>query len=347
MKRRGILLLMVLALVVLSGVGCANNTPAPDTNNNNNNQGDVQGNQQQTPKDMNVAQIIYDQWKGSAHATAVEENDPENSPALREGGGCFKCHNGYGFELNPDTLEGIGILKGQSCDTCHTKYGHDLATSGSVEIPLGTIKGGKGALCIACHNGRGKEPDQVKAPHHSVQTDMLLAKSGAEVEGFDYSTHSHAGADNKCLACHMAADDNTIKDHTFKMNKENIANSCGRCHDFDSFNPTARDDFDGDGNKEGYQDEVKGLADMLEKTINEKLGDKKFESSHGKIVFTDAQGNALDAPPSEEVYNAAWNLLFVRYDGSNGVHNPNYSVQLLQQSYKLLTGEDVPNAKMK
>ncbi|WP_156946380.1 hypothetical protein [Desulfitibacter alkalitolerans] len=34
----------------------------------------------------------------------------------------------------------------------------------------------------------------------------------------------------------------------------------------------------------------------------------------------------------------------VAQDGSLGLHNPIFAVQLLQQSYSQLTGEDVPDA---
>lgn len=341
MKKK-LIVLLVMALILIVAAACApEEAPEPDPNANE------PDNQQEEPADVNVVKVVYDQWKDSAHATAVEQDTPADSPGMREGGKCFSCHNGYAYELNAENLEGIGILKGASCDTCHTGKGKDVMASGTVEIPLGNIEGGTGALCISCHNGRGKEPNMESAPHSSVQTDMLLAKSGAEVEGFEYDTHSHAGAENKCLACHMAADEDGIKDHTFKMTEENIENACGRCHDFDTINPPAKSDFDGDGNNEGFQDEVEGLTKLLENTINEQLEGKKFESGHGKVMFTDADGNELEAPPSEELYNAAWNLFFVRYDGSRGIHNPKYSIQLLQQSYKQLTGEDVPNAEIR
>ena len=43
---------------------------------------------------------------------------------------------------------------------------------------------------------------------------------------------------------------------------------------------------------------------------------------------------------------AGYNLAFVEDDKSHGVHNPEYCIQLLQQSYNHLTGTDVPNAKI-
>jgi len=342
MNKKILLLAIVVVFVLIAGACAGNEAPEQPAPGDNNQQ---QGKDEPKQENVNVAETIVAQWKESAHATAVGEETPEDAPGMREN--CAKCHNGYAFELNAENLEGIGILKGQSCDTCHTKWGAEIMDKGTVETAIGTIEDGTGAVCSACHNGRGKEPNGESAPHHSNQTDMLLSKNGAEVEGFNYGTSPHAGVTDTCLGCHMSEDENDIKDHTFKMNKENIANSCNRCHpNFQSFNPEAKGDYDGDGNKEGMQDEVAGLVELLTNKINEQLNGGKVVSSHGKVVFQDAQENEIEAP-DEKLYGAAWNAFYVDYDGSQGIHNPNYSVQLLQQSYKDVTGEDVPNADLR
>ncbi|HWI55039.1 MAG TPA: ammonia-forming cytochrome c nitrite reductase subunit c552 [Desulfobacteria bacterium] len=302
---------------------------------------------QQKQQGKSVVEIVYGQWKGSGHATAVEADNPTQAPGLREEGKCFLCHNGYAYETQASTLKGIGILKGASCDTCHTGFGRSLMVKGSVTIPLGDIKGGKGALCMSCHSGRGKAPDQKSAPHYSVQTDVLLSKSGAEVKGFNYGSSPHAGASNTCLACHMAQDKNGFRDHSFKMKQEQVANTCGNCHNFDTFNPPAKADYDGDGRKEGIQSEVAGLLGVVKGAIDKKLDGGKFTSAAGKIQFEDKQAKVLSSPPSPEVYNAAWNYFLINNDGSKGVHNPAYAVQLLQQTYKELMGADVPKAELR
>lgn len=300
-----------------------------------------------TPKSENTVGVVYDQWKNSGHAVAVEADNPTEAPGLREEGKCFFCHNGYAFERNADSLKGIGILKGASCDTCHTGYGQSLMEKGTVTIPLGDIKGGRGSLCMSCHSGRGKTPDQKSAPHYSVQSDVFLSKSGAEVAGFNYGKSPHAKSKNTCLACHMAAGKDGVRDHTFKMQAENVNNSCGECHSFKTLNPQAKADYDGDAKTEGIQDEVTGLLAVVKGAVEKKLNGGKFSSAGGKIQFEDAQAKVLAAPPSPEIYNAAWNYFLVNSDGSKGVHNPAYAVQLLQQTYKALTGIDVPKAAIR
>jgi len=328
-----LLILLVIMTVAVALVGCPQQQPEEPEDQ----QGD---NQQEAPEDIDVGAIVVEQWQQSGHA--VQEGDSFTSAGSREG--CAICHNGYAFKENTESLEGIGILEGASCDTCHIAHGFELMSAGTIDLPIGTIEGGTATLCIACHYGRGKEPNQDDAPHHSVQTDMLFAKAGAEVGEFDYGSSPHSAASNTCLACHMTPGENNVRDHLFKLNEANVEAACGQCHDYDSFNPKAAGDYDGNGTIEGIQDEVGGLLGVLEEAILNKLDGGKFVSSHGAIEFQDADGNALDAPPSSELYNAAWNYFFVEYDGSRGIHNPIYAIQLLQQSYKQVTGEDVPNA---
>jgi hypothetical protein len=45
-----------------------------------------------------------------------------------------------------------------------------------------------------------------------------------------------------------------------------------------------------------------------------------------------------------ELYKAAYNYLFVRLDGSRGLHNLPYTIQLLQQTIRALDGPDEPHA---
>jgi hypothetical protein len=327
--------------LICFGAGCAGTNNEGDNTGENTPQQEEENNK---GKDINLSQVIYDQWAESGHAKAEGEDNPAEAPGMRAQGGCFFCHNGYAFENNAKDLEGIGILKGTTCDTCHIGYGHQTMTAGKAETLIGTVEGGKGSMCMACHNGRGKKPDLESAPHHSVQADMTLGKNGGEISGVSYGNSGHSNLTDSCLSCHMAADENGTQDHTFKMNEKNIDEACNKCHKFDTFNPEAKGDYDGDGSKEGIQTEVEGLLKLVNDEILKKLDGGKFVSTHGSVEFQDKDGKAIETPPDENLYRAAWNYFFVDYDGSKGIHNPKYAVQLLQQSYKGLTGNDVPKA---
>lgn len=49
----------------------------------------------------------------------------------------------------------------------------------------------------------------------------------------------------------------------------------------------------------------------------------------------------------QDFQRAAWNLVIIQGDRSLGVHNPAFVVEVLQRSYKVVTGSDVPNATMR
>ena len=91
---------------------------------------------------------------------------------------------------------------------------------------------------------------------------------------------------------------------------------------------------------------MEGLLNLVQEAIAEALDGGSFEVVGPAITFSDAAGAAVTEVP-DEVYQAAYNHVLVTNDGSLGVHNPLFVVQLLQQSYRALTGEDVPDATMR
>jgi hypothetical protein len=98
-------------------------------------------------------------------------------------------------------------------------------------------------------------------------------------------------------------------------------------------------DFDGNGQIQGIQTEVDGLLELLEEAL----------IADGLAIddTTDIFGALGDITKSTvKQRTAGYNLAFVEEDKSHGVHNPDYAIQLLQQSYKHLTGNDVPGAVM-
>jgi hypothetical protein len=197
---------------------------------------------------------------------------------------------------------------------------------------------------------------------------MFAGMNAMEVAGVDYSNSFHADEEfvtyyfsdagddqnNKCVTCHMAANpvpgaSSITGGHSFTMAAElngsevqNLA-SCNICHiNLTTFDRRARGDYDGDGRVEGIQTEVRGLLGVVEAAINSSLGGGTFTEASGRIQFKDANGNTVS--PSEPQYIAAYNHLFVLHDGSFGIHNTRYAVELLQSSYQNLTGRPVPNS---
>ncbi len=304
---------------------------------------------------MAMADTPNDQWSKSKHNIKNVDTTAEDVPSKRDN--CISCHDGQGFANNltkradlPATAKGPNSI---DCNVCHGKRGSAIMTSGNTDkLANGLqVKGaGAGALCISCHNGR-KLPDAAKkpAPHRSPQSDVLYATVGAKTPGKTYPSSPHGANPNSCVTCHMAQLGG-IPNHTFKVvdKPDYVEKACGSCHSgLTRINRTALADYDGDKVVEGIQDEVKGLMALLEKAAADKekeLG-ATFGENHGAFAWKDKANAAAKVP--EVLYNARFNLALVEEDGSHGIHNPAYVVSLLQDSYKQLTGQDVPGAALR
>jgi hypothetical protein len=302
-----------------------------------------------------------EEFAESAHAVLSEA---VKSAAAR--GACLSCHDGKGL-IPGERAPGQDITDpvAMSCETCHDwgndqpaglrRYGEALLNGGAF-----AMDSGKAAICITCHNTRRTADDGAVAamayPHYGAQGEMFAGVGGFEFPGPAYTNSAHTTIEDGCVACHMAAplagSEVLLGGHTFKMSQgavQNI-NACIDCHPkVQSVNRLAYGDYDGDGRLEGIQSEVQGLMALLEQAINSQIdgGQGTFGHSHGRVVFTDRNGKAITVPDQETLVKAVWNLTFVEADGSAGVHNAPYAVQLLQASYRAVTGHDVPGAKLR
>lgn len=314
-------------------------------------------------KDQGRGRSDYNaQWQASAHAKVVEDTARD---------GCLQCHTEQGF-INPNVKAAdIGEPKAQTCNTCHDFAGarneHKLRKVEPVTLPNGVVMDrGDSNLCVACHNSRRNIQDAAtrsgrKAPHGSPQGDMLMGTNGWEfgADVVSYQNSAHTGFENACIVCHMAESPpegqpgfNEVGGHTFRVKSGDAfnRNACLECHpETVDANRPAYGDYDGDRKMEGIQSEVEGLLELLKAEIEKRIpGGGKLSESHGNVVFLKADGTEI--PPEqmdEKLYLAAYNYFFVEADGSHGVHNPPYAVTLLQQSYKAITGKDVPNAEIR
>ena len=242
---------------------------------------------------------------------------------------CAGCHSGGGFSamvaagLTPDKVEaGDPNPTRQDCRACHnihTTYTADdwsLETTAPVTLYAFegvTYDGGKGNLCANCHqprrafaadeNGMVNVDSTHWGPHHGPQTATLLGVGGAgDVEG-TRSPHAMAVADT-CVTCHLYNDN-----HSFEPN---VA-VCQQCH-------SDAENFD----IEGVQTQVDGLvAELKDALIAKGLLDEEGEPVVGE--YPEAEAGAL------------WNYIWVAVeDKSHGVHNPSYTIALLQASIDAL-----------
>jgi len=271
------------------------------------------------------------EWEESVHGTG-------EAYVRGTSASCAGCHSGNAFALrvaaglDPDEVaEGDPNPTRQDCRACHkihetyTEADFALRTTSPVKLYAvknnPTFSGGKGDLCVNCHQPRRDFPAAVNdsisgisshwGPHHGPQSAMMLGVAGAGVTG---SPSGHYGAvRNTCVGCHMGAEDN----HTW--DPENAVNNvdpeypliCAQCH------PQAEDlDI------EGVQTEIAALGDLLgEELLNLGLINENSEDGH-PIVSKTQQDKAA----------ALWNWLYVMHeDKSMGVHNPDYARALLEE----------------
>jgi hypothetical protein len=162
---------------------------------------------------------FVDEWKLSAHAVSLQEEDgtfvKDASPT------CGSCHEGrdalaawgvtadYAEKGLPGTENYLGI----TCAVCHDPHGFTTGTdgqpvAGQLRYPI-DVPDVNQNLCMKCHQRRA-EPDQASARGpHSPQGPMLLGDAGYHPAGFDpdvqavASTHGSERNPRLCAGCHV------------------------------------------------------------------------------------------------------------------------------------------------
>jgi len=286
-----------------------------------------------------------------------------NFPAA-EGYGCNGCHSAYGFvnrtdpasDLRDENLEPLITGTPQiTCATCHDPHSdenHDqLRRVSDVTLTNGTVVtfGDEGKLCMNCHKARENAEEYVavegrtrfRGPHHGPQTDMM-AGTNAITFGRTLPNSTHKDVlEDACVSCHMyetPADGepghNLLGGHSWNMSIAQVVDGdtvevnnvavCRNCHepDMETFaDRKPRKDYDGDGEIEGAQEEVHGLMELLSMALPP-FGEPEIEYTE---EFSLLQRKAL------------YNYLFVEEDQSFGIHNFQFTVNLLQLSIDVLS----------
>ncbi len=239
-------------------------------------------------------------------------------------GSCTACHSGASFSAmvaagqNPSEFQTVTDITRQDCRACHQIHTSYTAADWALEtyapvalyaLEGATYDGGKGNLCVNCHQPRraiaDADPNGVIrvtsshwGPHHGPQSTMLLGLAGAG-DGIGFPSAHAMLVQDTCVTCHIGQDDS----HTF----EAVMSSCLACH------PDAKN-FD----IKGVQTEVEGLIAQ----VGDLLVAKGLLDEAGHPVVG-------DYPAAES--SALWNYIFIAIeDGSLGVHNPAYTKALLE-----------------
>jgi hypothetical protein len=305
----------------------------------------------------------FHQWSNSSHPITADASQG----SVTGNNTCRPCHTGEGFVAVHAKGTEIPQLPAEeyhsiTCSACHDPHysdqPHQLRVAGDFIIPAGAqlYSSGTGGICVRCHNSRIADAEATalsnsRGSHYGTQGDMLMGVGGVSFDlPFESeNTHGVVVADT-CAHCHMAdgvgepGDPNPpmVGLHTFAMRDTNgdvinAQNACGECHGgLDVYDRTARGDYDGDGTVEGVQSEIDGLLTMLRTGIIARMAGTSV-TADGYINVTTGGFNALTNDQKRAIYN----YNFVAKDGSRGIHNTSYTVQLLQRAYYGVYGRSI------
>jgi predicted CXXCH cytochrome family protein len=312
--------------------------------------------------------VKFAQWENSPHSEVVWSNSFAQGPTnanygTNNLGNCIRCHDGKGYV---NFTKGIGtntngmISASQnmvSCQACHDPHGgpndYMLRTRPTNSDTLANgyhYAGGLGKTCMDCHKNRTNVSvtTQTKVTsshwgmHHSVQADLLFGQNAAQFGSIPYISGSHKNISNTCVSCHMASGPDTghvawnkAGEHTFRMKDEasgyeNIE-GCLSCHPgvtgFDDF--MAPQDYDGDSQIEPWQDEIAGCI----RNMRIALPPVGVDSVSWQLIAADSFNVNLR--------KAYWNYQFLEYDGSHGMHNPFYAVNVYLATMSIIGVEPI------
>lgn len=282
---------------------------------------------------------IEQQFEASAHA---------NSVYYHREGVCMACHSHQGFITTavngdplPDFFENPAPINCRTCHQIHTTFtAGDLAltTVEPVDFAMGGEGdlGGAGNLCSNCHQIRPMNPmpeiggDPVTVtnfrwgPHYGTQGNVMSATGAFHFSGsMSIPTSPNAHGQAGCETCHMVRPEGGhgpyAGGHTWKLsygeNGENeLVRACQQCHFHQ--NTTSFDD-------RNYQSLVGAQLDEL-RTLLVAEG----------IMRTD--GYAVPGTFDADVAAAYINHRIFYYDGSLGVHNPQYAFSVLNNTLEVM-----------
>lgn len=311
----------------------------------------------------------YEEWNRSAHRAVLPElkadfaGDPKSSGSIPN---CGHCHSGSVREAflekapMPDGQEAgaVGIV----CATCHDAHEKFVWTNvlsgvvytNQLRNPVSSTNDYFLAtsdvftnkydpdvnICAQCHNHRGASWSSTsRPPHHSPQYNMLLGTVGMlETGATPNQPGSHALLiDKQCVGCHMqtsayvSPQQPAVAGHTFGMNSYEV---CAKCHK-DAANAEMLAGFV-QGIVTNSMQATKASLDRWATTkapdsLRTRYGVLAWEYTNPGDLSTGGPGpnTAEQALIPTNIKKARFNLYLTLYDGSYGVHNPLYTLDIL------------------
>jgi hypothetical protein len=301
---------------------------------------------------------------GTCHSGTVREALLENIPvpvaqeAAAVGVGCATCHDPHALYVHTNTLNGVvtNTLSGQTVD--NNQLG--LVYTNQLASPLASFQAYHTTgsfttnynpeinLCAQCHNDRGASPtDTDYPPHPSAQYNLLLGAVGVLPPGESTNQPAtHAYLEKQCVACHMQTSayvspaQPAVSGHVFNVDSYNV---CATCHGsaLNAQNLAAFLAMD-------INFQIQSVNAALNKwatnsSLGAKYGTLAWEYTTPGSLSSGGPGpgaaeQTTNAVP-DAIKQARFNLYLVVNDGSLGVHNPLYCLQLLNYAGDLVEQE--------
>jgi len=305
------------------------------------------------------------QWEKSLHSEAVFERASGSNANTNNLDDCIRCHDGQGYVnftkgLTTDARTWTEEENASriTCATCHDPHGNtntaslrfrpegsDTLANGYQYTELHAL--GTGATCIDCHKARKNNETYVQTtvdrrwgPHLSTQGDVFLGMNAAEFDRPYFTSPHKFAVQDGCNGCHMteAVSDtnnenwNEVSGHTWKLYNEETdyyhTEKCIDCHgpktSWEDF--TAKSDYDDDGTAESIPDEIDGLLQLLR--IN--LPPSGIDSISWEMI---SDSNDIN------IKKAYFNYQLILNDGSKGMHNTAFAVDVLIKSIQGIGGQ--------
>ena len=279
---------------------------------------------------------------------------------------CAVCHDPHAEHTYANVLNGVytftnqltgdaTVISNKQLGAVYTsQFRNPLASTNNYSIStnasLPSQYNANVSLCAQCHNDRGASwTNWSEPPHQSLQYNMLLGTVGVLTNTTTpHLPGTHSQLEKQCVACHMqtapyqSAAQPAITGHSFQIQ---LYSACTPCHD-------------GQG---------QGLVQLLNFIVTNKVAQVKMDldawavtkapailgttsystnawqyvNSGTNLLSSGAPGPtaALQLKIPVNIQKARFNLYSVYNDGSGGVHNPFYVLDLLNTADAWVLGE--------
>ena len=290
-------------------------------------------------------------------AMLKEKLVPQNDHTVAVG--CAVCHDPHATRVFANVLNGVhtNVVGGFTVVITNTQLGavytsqlrNPLSSTNDYFLTTADVFSSKYDpninVCAQCHNHRGASwASSTRPPHHSPQYNILLGTIGELETGSVTATNAVPGthhlAEKQCVGCHMQKAEHqagppeiaAVTGHKFTMNSYGV---CVKCHGSAANAQMLRELI--------LTPAITNLVNSTKNDLNTWAATKAPESlrtKYGSRAWEYTNPGELSpggpGPNTTEqtlipdnIKIARFNLYLVVNDGSLGLHNPQYCLQLL------------------